>query len=299
LDHPELRSAIGDHEFFFENKDGRIVLIFPLGDRVLVGTSDIRIDDPDDAIITDDEVQYFFDMIKRVFPKIPIDKSHIVFTFSGVRPLARSSSHRTGQITRDHKIEKFRSPAGSFPVYSLIGGKWTTFRAFAEKMSNMAMQELNLNRRVSTREVEFGGGRNYPKTKENQQQWIASLATRTGLPLTRIETLFSRYGTRSEEIAEFISGKDDHQLLCYPCYSSNEIDYIVRQEDVTHLDDFLLRRSMIGMLGRITADGLNELALVIGKSKNWEESKTQNEIQRTINILKSKHRMDFAQYLGD
>ncbi len=29
LDHPELRAAIGDHEFFFENKDGRIVLILP------------------------------------------------------------------------------------------------------------------------------------------------------------------------------------------------------------------------------------------------------------------------------
>jgi glycerol-3-phosphate dehydrogenase len=28
--HDELRQAIGDHEFFFENNDGRIVLIFPL-----------------------------------------------------------------------------------------------------------------------------------------------------------------------------------------------------------------------------------------------------------------------------
>ncbi|MEW6242284.1 MAG: FAD-dependent oxidoreductase, partial [Chloroflexota bacterium] len=40
LDHPELRAAIGENEFFFENKDGRIVLIFPLFDKVLVGTSD-------------------------------------------------------------------------------------------------------------------------------------------------------------------------------------------------------------------------------------------------------------------
>ena len=47
LNHPELREAIGDNEFFFENKDGRIVLIFPLFDKVLVGTSDIKIDNPD------------------------------------------------------------------------------------------------------------------------------------------------------------------------------------------------------------------------------------------------------------
>ena len=59
LDHPELRKAIGDNEFFFENKDGRIVLIFPLFDRVLVGTSDIEIENPDEANCTEEEVDYF------------------------------------------------------------------------------------------------------------------------------------------------------------------------------------------------------------------------------------------------
>src|ERR1700690_3795230 len=65
LNHPELRSVIGDHEFFFENKDGRIVLIFPLYDRVLVGTSDIPIENPDEAICTEEEVDYFLEMTKR------------------------------------------------------------------------------------------------------------------------------------------------------------------------------------------------------------------------------------------
>ncbi len=50
LNHPELREAIGDNEFFFENKDGRIVLIFPLYDKVIVGTSDIPIENPDEAV---------------------------------------------------------------------------------------------------------------------------------------------------------------------------------------------------------------------------------------------------------
>ena len=48
VDHPELRAATGSNEFFFENKDGRIMWICPLDDRVLVGTSDIKIEDPDE-----------------------------------------------------------------------------------------------------------------------------------------------------------------------------------------------------------------------------------------------------------
>ena len=47
VQHNGLREAIGDHEFFFENDDGRIVLIFPLYDRVLIGTSDIATDNPE------------------------------------------------------------------------------------------------------------------------------------------------------------------------------------------------------------------------------------------------------------
>ncbi|MDP1778862.1 MAG: FAD-dependent oxidoreductase [Anaerolineales bacterium] len=59
LDHPELCAVIGNHEFFFENKDGRIVLIFPLYDKALVGTSDIKIEHPDEARCTEEEVEYF------------------------------------------------------------------------------------------------------------------------------------------------------------------------------------------------------------------------------------------------
>ena len=102
LDHPELRQAIGENEFFFENKDGRIVLIFPLFDRVLVGTSDIPIENPDEAQCTDEEIDYFLEMIARVFPDLKIGREHIVFQFSGVRPLPRSTAKNTSQISRDH-----------------------------------------------------------------------------------------------------------------------------------------------------------------------------------------------------
>ena len=74
LDHPKLRQAIGENEFFFENKDGRIVLIFPLLDKVMIGTSDILVDDPDDVVITEDEVRYFFDLVGRVFPHIHLQQ---------------------------------------------------------------------------------------------------------------------------------------------------------------------------------------------------------------------------------
>src|SRR5215208_4299049 len=66
--HDELRKTIGDHEFFFENEDGRIVLILPFYDRVLIGTSDIPVEHPDDIQCTDEEIDYFLNLTRRIFP---------------------------------------------------------------------------------------------------------------------------------------------------------------------------------------------------------------------------------------
>jgi glycerol-3-phosphate dehydrogenase len=300
LDHPELRKAIGNHEFFFENKDGRIVLIFPLEDRVLIGTSDIRIDDPDDAVITDKEVQYFFDMVGRVFPGIGVEKSHIVFTFSGVRPLIRDESGSTSQISRDHTIEEITiKDSINFPVFSLVGGKWTTFRALAEQVSDKVMERLDIHRQISTGEIGIGGGKGYPQDEQSRERWIADLAKKTSLPLERIEALFYRYGTRAEEIAAYVSKDRENPLVNFPDFGSREIAYIIKHEDVTHLDDFLFRRSMIGKLGRSTEEGLRELGNIIGSVKGWDEDRLHNEIERAIHILKSKHIMNFAQYQAD
>ncbi|MFQ5792755.1 MAG: glycerol-3-phosphate dehydrogenase/oxidase, partial [Acidobacteriota bacterium] len=70
LQNPGLRAAMGEHEWFFENADGRMVLLFPLGDNVLVGTSDIRVEGPEDVRCTEEEVDYFLGMIGKVFPGI-------------------------------------------------------------------------------------------------------------------------------------------------------------------------------------------------------------------------------------
>src|SRR6185369_12088305 len=77
IQHDELRRTIGDHEFFFENKDGRIVLIFPLYDRVLIGTSDIPVDNPDEVRCTEEEIEYFLEMVRRVFPGIQLTRDNI------------------------------------------------------------------------------------------------------------------------------------------------------------------------------------------------------------------------------
>ena len=182
VNHPELHDATGGHEMFFENNDGRITLFFPLEDRVLMGTTDIRIDNPDEAVCTDEEIDYILEMVNKVFPSIEINRSHIVFKFSGVRPLPYSDASSTGQISRDHSIREIEANDDiKFPVLSLIGGKWTTFRAFSEQTADRVLERLNHPRKVNTHEMQIGGGKDYPLSNAEQAMWVHTLAEKSRL----------------------------------------------------------------------------------------------------------------------
>jgi glycerol-3-phosphate dehydrogenase len=72
-----------------------------------------------------------------------------------------------------------------------------------------------------------------------------------------------------------------------------EIEYIMQQEDIVQIDGLLLRRSMLGMLGRSSKKGLDELGQVIGGVRGWNDQLIKEEVERTVEILKSKHRINF------
>ena len=292
LNNPELRAAIGGNEFFFENKDGRIVLIFPLHDRVLLGTSDIKIDNPDDVRCTDEEVDYFLELIARVFPNIKVSHDQIVFRFTGVRPLGSSGAGKTtGQYSRDHHIEVLSGDWTNlnFPVYSLVGGKWTSFRAFSELVTDKVLNFLKIQRQKSTHELPIGGGRGYPKTEEERKKQIEGLAAWTGVGKEILERLFKRYGTRAEAIADFMKRGEDAPLKSLPNYTRREIMFLAQYEKVRHLDDLVLRRTMLAMLGHLTKDILLDLADVLAESLGWDAEQKNAEVSRTLDLLSDRH----------
>jgi len=242
IENPELREVIGDHEFFFENKDGRIVLIFPLFGKVMIGTSDIPIDDPDAVRCTDEEVDYFIDMVGRVFPEIKVTREQIVFRFSGVRPLAHTGSAKTtGQITRDHHVQEDR--LGDIPVHSLVGGKWTSFRAFSEQVTDKALAFLGRARNADTKSLPIG------------------------------------------------AGADAAALKTTPNFTREEIIGMVKREKVVHLDDLLLRRTLLGYLGQLTHPLVEQMADWSGEALGWDAQRKKDEVARTAEILADRHQV--------
>ena len=105
----------------------------------------------------------------------------------------------------------------------------------------------------------------------------------------RAQELFGRYGTRAELVSEFIGRAADAPLQNLPSYSQREIAFLAQYEKVVHLDDLLLRRSMLAMLGRLNREAVHEIAGCLAESLNWSAEQTNAEITRTLKILADKH----------
>ena len=286
LDHPELRKAIGDNEFFFENADGRIVLIFPWYDRVIVGTSDIPCDDPDGAVCTEAEIDYFIGLTARVFPAIGIAREHIVFAFSGVRPLVYSKATTAAQISRDHVTHE--DSLGGIPTLSLVGGKWTTFRAFSEQVTDRVLAILGEKRVAGTEELAVGGGRGW-QAEGGETALVAEVAAAGGIDAGRARTLWERYGTRAKDVALAIAADGGRALATRPSWACGEVAFLVRREKALRLDDLLLRRTTLAWLGGLDLPFVSELASVMGEELGWSPADTEKEIARTLKLLRDRH----------
>jgi glycerol-3-phosphate dehydrogenase len=288
LDHPELREALGDHEFFFEYFDGRIVLIYPYLDKVLLGTTDIRIENPDQVEVTEEEIDYILGMVPHIFPGLEVSQDQIIFQFTGVRPLPRAEGS-TGQVSRDHSIEELGpGPDAPWPILNLVGGKWTSYRAFSEQVADRTLELLGETRTGSTAALPIGGGENYPADDQAREAWIAFQAEATSTPLERMKTLMTRYGTRAAEVAA-ASGAQDLPLDYAPEYTRDELTYLAEHEMITRLDDFFLRRSLTAWTGRVSPPLIEEAAEIIGLALGWDAARRENEVERCRTILQDEH----------
>jgi glycerol-3-phosphate dehydrogenase len=283
LDHPELLDATGDEMIYFVNRDGRICIFYAVYDRIVAGATDLPTEDPD-AVCDEAEVDYILDAMRLAFPSIRVNRSHVVFRFCGVRPLPRASAITPGQISRDHSVPVLAPGNGiDFPIYSLVGGKWTTFRALAEQVADEILRVLKRPRIRSSADIPIGGGKGYPRMPEH-----------TGLPEPRLATLAERYGTGANNVAAYLQSGPDAMLSYHPGYSRREIEFIVMRERVVHLDDLIFRRTLMGMLGQVNLPLLKELAAIVSPVLEWTQPDANAEVERTVQLLQRVHGVTLA-----
>jgi glycerol-3-phosphate dehydrogenase len=278
VDNAALYAALDGQMIYYENEDGRICIAFPYLGKVLVGSTDVRIDDPDRAIASADEQDYILASLSVIFPGIVIAPHEIVYRFAGVRPLPASAATVTGRIPRDHFCEIIE---GAPPVLCMIGGKWTTFRSFGALAADLVLERLGKSRTVDTARLPIGGGRDFPTDPTG---WIGALAARTGLPAPRLATLLERYGTRAAELAP-----DFGAAASIADHSATEMAHLIAHEQVETLADLLLRRTTIAITGDLSLQVIDASLELLADARGWTTERAEAERRDFLELLTTRH----------
>jgi glycerol-3-phosphate dehydrogenase len=218
-----------------------------------------------------------------------VDPASVVSTFSGVRPLIAGNGETSNEMSRSHSVATVSVPGSHLPIYSMAGGKWTTFRSFSEEMADIVLGVLSRERRVSTDELPIGGGRDYPKDASARETWLETLSDTTGLASDRAAELFERYGTTAAAVAADLGRDADTPLAHCPSYSAEEIAWIVRNEKVRRLDDLVLRRTNLALLGEVSMPLLEELSRLSASELGLTEPEREASVTATAELLAQRY----------
>ena len=128
--------------------DGDIIV--PNEAVCLAGTTSLAVDDPDNLLTESSEVDTIISEAGKMIPHF--NNTRIIRAFSGVRPLLKSKKMDSHEISRGFQIIDHENG-----MYSIVGGKLTTFRLMAEKMVDTIMASFNLKKLCETAEIPLDG----------------------------------------------------------------------------------------------------------------------------------------------
>ncbi len=138
-----------------KTSDGRVLFAIPWHNKVVLGTTDRPVQYADlEPKVSEEEIAYILETAKPYLAKSPI-RTDVLSCWAGLRPLAAPNEEggKTKEISRSHKI--YVSPKG---LISIVGGKWTTYRAMGEELINEAEDKiLGTHKSSKTKDLKLYG----------------------------------------------------------------------------------------------------------------------------------------------
>ena len=260
LDNPALMEALRGHMVYFENTDGRVCIVFPYLGKVLAGATDIRVKQAGRVRCEADERDYILDSLRLIFPRLAISAEDIVYSYSGIRPLPVADVEFTGRISREHFTRRFDGPV---PQFCMVGGKWTTFRAFAEQTTDMVLAELGIPRRASTRELPIGGGKGDQSAVHDRRSEL--------------------YGSRAPQVPS------DEEKIAGSDLTVGEVRFLIAHEKARRLADVLQRRQPLAITGQLTGPVISATAHTMAGTLGWDAARIRSEISSFAAELVNYH----------
>jgi glycerol-3-phosphate dehydrogenase len=220
--------------------DGRIVFLIPVGDRVLVGTTDTDYDGPLDRPRAEAaDAEYLLGVVNACLPEVRLRREDVLSSYAGLRPLLLEGSDVPSKVSREHHL--FESPSG---LMTIMGGKLTTYRLMAKQVVDRLTR-----RKCKTQAIDlFAGGSEDP--------------------------LGGFYGDEARHV------RDRAPLVEGLPHVWGEVDYALEREMARTLTDVMARRMRLALYAPDQGRGVAEaVARRMAPRLGWDRQEIVRQVQ--------------------
>ncbi len=241
----EPRVELGDAALIsFARTDGRVFFAIPQDGLLLVGTTDERFSgDPGDVRPTRPEVDYLLEEARALLPGLELTQENIRYAFAGLRPLPRQERGPEEAITRRHILVNHGKLGGPGGLYSVVGGKLSTFRPVALEFLRSIGRAAEFPDPAPA--GEFASGR------------------------------LRRYGAASEAVRQ--AGAE---VICtHSGLTRGEVIHAAREELALTLADVLMRRTGAAWAACRGLCGADEATALAGGVLGWDDLERRAQVE--------------------
>ncbi|ARS90455.1 anaerobic glycerol-3-phosphate dehydrogenase subunit GlpA [Natrarchaeobaculum aegyptiacum] len=179
-------------------------IVVPHETTAILGTTDVEVEDPDDYPEERWEVDLMIDSLAELVPILR--EARTIRSFWGVRPLYEPPGTGTvdpTDITRDFFLLDHADRDEVAGISSIVGGKFTTYRAMAEDIADHVCDKLGVRASCATAEEPLPGSENL--------ETLAAGMDDFGLRSPIARRSKQRLGSRSQAVLEC---SDPNPVIC-------------------------------------------------------------------------------------
>lgn len=228
--------------------DGRVLFAVPWHGKVVVGTTDTPVSEASlEPQALEKEIVFILENASRYFVQQP-KRSDVLSVFAGLRPLAapQKDNQKTKEISRSHKIMVTPSH-----LFTILGGKWTTFRKMGEDMVDRVEKELQWpHKKTATKQLAIHGS-------------IANVDQNDPLYF---------YGSDTTQVKALMNGHASEWLSTSLKIHEAQVIWAVQHEMARTVEDVLSRRTRALLLDARESIRMAEpVAIIMAKALQRDE----------------------------
>lgn len=263
-----------------ETEDGRVLFVLPWLGHTLVGTTDDP--KPTDAPleVTEAEIDYLLRQLAAYFEQ-PVSRDSVLAAWTGLRPLVFDpKAKHTEALVRSHLLVESQSR-----LLTVIGGKWTSYRAMGEDAVDRAIELFSLLGAGPsvTRQLRLVGSAADSEPKAMSLEALIE----AGVEPDVAEHWIQSYGDQARKLLDLKNRGYDARLLPELPYLTADVIHAIRAEFAARAIDVVMRRLNLGLLDQQAAIRvLPQVVSLMAKQQGWDKMRQSEELALAENQLK-------------